>query len=628
MSAEGWIPVYWNSYSETSNSSVISIPQTVEDNADFLRKSYIAWIYDLGETCIKGKRLLEHLELHPGFSFWWMTLLAEKSTFKSPRIYDCLRVFALEKILIEQEPSELLLVTSDYALVQTIEKLCSNLDINFNWQKIKQSKNHYSLQKLYTALPYSVQGLLSIRHIATKWTLRKLKKPQWFSGGNAIFLCSYFFNLDPTCCQKGRFFSRQWEELPEFLRKIGKQTNWIHHFLSKPGLPDVETGLKWFESFNSNENEQGYHAFLDTYLSWSVIKNALYNWLLLNITALRLRKISDLFIHKETTIWFWPLLRNDWYASLTGPIAIKNCLWLELFDNAFKEIPRQRMGLYLWENQGWESAMLYAWRQHGHGEIIGVPHSTIRFWDIHNYDDPRSVQQSQNSSKPLPNYLAVNGPMAWKAFVDAGYPVERLLKVEAMRYLYLNKLSQDKAKSHNIGAATPSKQDPTITKKVLILGDFTYKQTFKMLRCMELASSLIEIEISLTLKPHPACPFSEKDYSTLSFEKTDNELAEIIQEFDLAFASNTTSAGLDALLAGIPVAVFLDGEDFNHSPLRGVENIRFVASAKELANTLTSHAIKKNSSKASDYFWLDETFPKWHKVINLNEKKASINHRR
>jgi surface carbohydrate biosynthesis protein (TIGR04326 family) len=618
--------LYWKSYRQESSNT--SIPEYVEENADRLRNRYISFIHDLGETNIHGKRIVEHLSIGNNFSFWWMSLLAEKSPFKSPRIYDCLRLFALEEILIEKKPSKLVLISSDVALIGSIKKLCFNRNIIFTSKKLKPTKRCYSLRRLYDVLPYSLQGLISLRHIAYRWALRKVKKTEWASDNGSIFFCSYFYNLDASLCNKGIFYSRQWEIFPEYLGSLGKKMNWIHHFIDGPGMPDKKTTLQWIKYINENPHKQGFHSLLDSYLSYGVIRKVIYKWALLNVAAWRLNKISDSFNCKDSKAWLWPLLKNDWYASLIGAVAIKNCLWVELFDVVFKEMPQQSMGFYLWENQGWENAMLHAWNKHGHGKIIGVQHATVRFWSVNCFDDARIFNVPDVFNKPLPNNIAVNGSMAWKELLNSGYPEKRLLKVEALRYLYLNTVMQDKLNAKKKTQDISSRHDTKIKTKILVLGDITYKQTFRMLNLVERAINILNIELSITLKPHPACPFNNNDYPTLSFNCTDRHLSEIIQNYDLTFTGNTTSASLDVYIAGRAVVVYLDGEYFNLSPLRGVENVTFVVSAKELAATITSHASEKKTSVASDYFWLDTKFPKWNKIINLNEKTMPNNYRR
>src|SRR6202140_27854 len=114
----------WRSYADCG--TVSSVPRYLEDHAARIRQKYLAFIHDLGERRIAGKRVVDHLDLGDGFSLWWMTPLAEKSPYKSPRIYDCLRLIALEEILTEEPPSHLTLITDSKALAQAIRRLCQN----------------------------------------------------------------------------------------------------------------------------------------------------------------------------------------------------------------------------------------------------------------------------------------------------------------------------------------------------------------------------------------------------------------------------------------------------------------------------------------------------------------------
>ena len=101
--------------------------------------------------------------------------------------------------------------------------------------------------------------------------------------------------------------------------------------------------------------------------------------------------IRDAFKPKNSAIDFWPLLKKEWIVSVRGSTAIRNCMFIELIDKALKATTQQKLGLYLQENQFWEKALLHAWRIHGHGFIIGVPHASVNFWDLRYCDDVRSV---------------------------------------------------------------------------------------------------------------------------------------------------------------------------------------------------------------------------------------------
>jgi surface carbohydrate biosynthesis protein (TIGR04326 family) len=107
----------------------------------------------------------------------------------------------------------------------------------------------------------------------------------------------------------------------------------------------------------------------------------------------------------------WPLLQTDWETSMRGAAALINLLWIELFDRALCDAPRQDKGFYLCENQGWERAFIHAWRKHGHGELIAVPHATVRFWDLRYFTDPRTFGTLGAGELPQPDYVALNGPL-------------------------------------------------------------------------------------------------------------------------------------------------------------------------------------------------------------------------
>jgi surface carbohydrate biosynthesis protein (TIGR04326 family) len=605
----------WQSYTE--GDAISSIPRYLEDHAARIRQKYLAFIHDLGERLIAGKRVVDHLDLGDGFSLWWMTQLAEKSPLKSPRIYDCLRLIALEEILANVRPSQLTLITADRALAQAMRRLCQNLSIGFRCRLRGGSKRGWSLRRFHDALPYSVRGLLSLRHVVMRWQLRKMRRPQWFSGENAVFICSYFIHLDPTLCAQGKFHSRQWEGLPKSLHENGKSLNWIQLFLFSAAVPNLATGLGWLRKFNDDASNQGWHAFLDSYVTYRKVLGVLKTWLWLNIVSWRLRDIRSVFYPDGSAVWLWPILRGDWHSSLNGPVAISNCFWIALFDAALADMPRQRTGLYLCESQGWEKALLRAWRKHGHGEIIGVQHSTVPFWHLYNFDDPRSLTSKQGCALPLPDRLAVNGASAWHAFVAGSYPADRLVEVEALRYLNLSDIvartGQDRIRAHTL-----ERSEPAVARtNVLVLGDMMPTSMHHLLRLLEVACKRLPRTYRFTLKPHPGYSVSLADYPGLEADETKQALGEILGAYDVAVTANSTSASVDAYLAGVPVIIGLDGDDLNLSPLRGRVGVRFVSTCDELVDALKTagRGAEVAESDRKEFFYLDRDLPRWKRLL-------------
>ncbi|MBN8473959.1 TIGR04326 family surface carbohydrate biosynthesis protein [Sulfuritalea sp.] len=601
--------LHWQGYAQGVGTQ--SVPRYLEANAQRLRAAYLRFIHELGERRVSGKSIAGHLDFGDGFSFWWMTRLAEKSPFKSPRLYDCLRLMALEEMLIECRPSGLILYCAERDLSEAIGNLCNKLGVGFARHPAGREKGKWSLRAIYSSLPQVVQGLLSLRHLASNWSLRNLERPHWFSDQKAIFFCSYFFDLDVAACGAGQFHSNQWGSMPDYLKQSGRHANWIHHYLRSPDGADDGTRAKWLNLFNRDAVNQGCHSLLESYLSWGIAGRALCKWFHLFAISLRLRNVAGAFTPEGSAASLWPLLRTDWWASLRGPAAFGNCLWVELFDAAFRDIPHQETGLYLWENQGWECAMLNAWRRHAHGRIIGVPHATVVFWHLNNFDDPRTLGLRTEYPKPLPDHLAVNGPMARKAFADAGGALPgRFVDVEALRFQYLAQPGTGSSRRNGLVVADNGRQ-----MKVLLLGDFTERQTLKMFSCMDEALRQCGTEVSIVFKPHPVSRIRQQDYPSLPFEMSRGALAEVLQSCDLVFSSNTTSAGLEALLAGLPVLVFLDDGDFNHSPLRGVEGVRFVGTPTDLATALDTARHPTTVPAPHEFFWLDQGMPRWDRVL-------------
>lgn len=603
--------LYWRGWDESEG---ISIPRYVDEHGDRLRKKYLSFIHQLGESLLSKKTVVQHLDVGDGFSYWWMSLLSEKNPFKSTRIYDCIRLFALEEILIEHKYTSISLVSGDLETKKSIRKLCSNLKIDCSEVNQSQPNKKFTLRFYFNKLPFPIQGFMAFsRHIYMRWELRKLKRPNWFSGEDAVFMCSYFFNLNEESCESGEFRARQWGELPQLLKKLNIKSNWIHQLVLNPGAPPRKKGLKWMSWINENPNSIDKHTYLDTFLSCPVLIKALKDWVYLVLTGWRLRSAFKIFKPKGSEVDLWPFLNDDWKNSVSGPVAVNNCLWRALFDDVLRQMPHQSLGFYLWENQGWELALLHAWRHYGHGKIIGVPHATTVFWHLNNFDDVRVYNESMALAKPSPDFLAVNGPMAEYSFMHSGTPSKKLLKVEALRYQYLDGLDSKKVRgSHK---KTDTKKNPTLSYKLLILGDASLSQTTKMMNYVKTASLNSRISLEITLKPHPACRFDRKNFEDFDFTVSSMPLESMINEYEIAFVGNTSSAALDAALSGLGLIVFLEDDDFNHCPLRGFDSIFFVNSGSKLEDVLQANLFTKFPYKVESFFWLDDKMPLWRKIL-------------
>ena len=598
----------WAGYAQSDR--VQSLLRYVETHGERLRRKYLAWVHELGESRILDRRLVDNLVLEGGLSYWWMTLLVEKSPWKSPSINDAIRLLALEEIIVDCNPARLRLVSANSRLNEAVRELCRNLGIEYEWRVDRSAHRQWTLRDLYRALPQPVQALTSLaRHVRARWPLRQADRSGWFGGDRALFLCSYFIHLDEAACKDGRFHSRQWEGLPKLLHDSGFDLNWLQHYLPSSTVPDTRVARQWAQHFNEQLSARSFHCFLDAYLSPRILLRVLVRWFRLLLLCWKLRAIKGAFRPPESALSLWPVMRKDWRSSLTGAVAMNNLLWIELFDAAMRDLPRQRRGLYLYEGQSWERAFIHAWREHGHGQLIGVAHSTVRFWDLRYFTDARTVRSPDPQGLPLPDLLALNGKAAIDAYLQADYPGGGIAECEAVRYSYLNDLRAppESVKGHD---------DPV---RVLILGDVLAASTVKLMRLLEAAADRMPARPVFAVKPHPNCMVDARHYPSLRLTVLTNALGEILNDFDIAYSSSSTSAALDAYLAGLPVVVMLDGTDLNLSPLRARPGVRFVATAEELAAALQ---VKSDGSRSqrdrSEFFFLDPELPRWKRLLELD----------
>jgi len=599
----------WNGYKEENDQC--SILKTMEKHSDEFRSEYLAFIHELGQLRVRGKRLVEHLEIETGFSLWWMSLLAEKNPSKSKAPLDCLRLLTINHLFREIKPHAVELVSGNKRLSIVLKQLCTTLDISFTWTKVDEESFSFTLKNLWLKTPHILQApFFFIRYLYLRWPLRKGLHTNWFKGENVFSIISYFLNLDHGAFKEGNFYSRYWGVLPDKIRRSGININWIHHFMFSKQFPDTKSGISCLKQFNEGGENQGYHNFLDSFISLSVVFKVIILWLQIAIKSVVFISKLDEEMASHYKGWLWFFLREDWKKSTHGITAIQNILLIHLFDRAMSSLPTQKIGLYLCENQGWERAFIHYWKKHGHGRLIAVAHSTVRYWDLRYFDVYDVWQDEYYLSQPKPDQIALNGPAAWQIYIGANQPMDKMVEVEALRYLYLEKfkISNKKIEFKNF----------SINKKILILGDIQSSTTHSMLRLLESISEFLSQSYELTVKPHPANPIKKTDYPILHFNISNAPLEQLFPKYNAVIATTYTSSALEALCVGLPVITILDQNDFNFSPLRGVMNLQLISKSKDLKQALLNTDVYYRQVNDETYFWTDPELPMWKMILNLD----------
>lgn len=604
----------WCSYKEDAGRAILSVPKLVEDNAQELRARYLAWIYELGERQHKGKRVVEHLLLRPNLSYWWMTLLAEKCNFaKSPQIDDAIRLLALEKWLAGREIRRLELVSLNRILASVLKKGCHENGIDFAWREMESNAMQAGsrTRAVFRRLPRPLQAFLWLLHRAwTRWPLRGAGVEAWRNSPAKVAFVSYLFNLVPEAAAAGRFESRYWAHLPELLRQNKIETRWLHLWVKDSVSPTAAKARCLIEQFNQNDVDTRIHVTTDSFFGLRPLWSTLKDWIRLFKMGCGLEK--TLAQRAGPGFDLWPLIREDWRDSVYGQTAMSNLLMLNLFEAALASAASQDVGVYLQENQGWEFGLIGAWRACGHRTLVGTPHTMTRFWDLRHHFDPRSYERPGGAAElAIPDYVAVNGPVARKAYLEEGYPLGQLVDVEALRYLHL------------LNGAGRNRNAPRNGKRrLLVIGDYLAKNTATQMKLLEVCGFATMPMIDIVVKPHPNCPINPESFPAINFTVTAEPLGKLLMDCDAAYTSSVTSGAIDAYCAGVSVISVLDGGTLNLSPLRGLTTVQFISTPEELGQAIANILDGGyDANEKVNYFNLDASLPSWMMLLKSCAQK-------
>ncbi len=600
--------VLWRRYSSGNSLNELSIPDYIELNSDYLKNNYLDWIHELGHTYVQGKKFIEWLEIRPGFSFWWMTAFSEKCNFsKSININEIIRLKAFNHWAEKQNISSMTLYSDRRLLVKSFEVWSRNNRVKFKFKKNKDHKKN-SGKKLNLNLLTIIQAILWLIHyLFDRYKLKKTGLEKWKSFNADVTFFSYLFNLSQSSLKSNFFESPYWTDLPNLIKDEKKKSNWFHFFIKDSAIPNSSMASEVLEKFNTSKSNHQCHVTIDSFLTLKVIISSIRDWLSILIISFKLKK-AIIYSQEKLCFDFWSLCKSDWQKSFYGKEAIQNLLHLNQIEYALKILPKQNVGFYLQENQGWEFALINSWKKNGHGTLIGVPHTTVRYWDLRYFWSPRGYDGNGILNLPLPNLIAVNSDAMKKSFESSGCPHKMIVRVEALRYSYLHSFRKKKYRQEKSNKKT---------YKLLVLGDYLPSNTkWQMDLLTQSLSLLSSILIEVFFKPHPNCKIDPDDYP-FKLIMTSEPLNNLFAMCDFVYCSAVTSSSIDAYSSGLPLAVSADPAQVNLSPLRGYSDVVFATSPEHLAKFIENITSSCNIVfKNKKYFFLDPKMRRWRNLLS------------
>jgi surface carbohydrate biosynthesis protein (TIGR04326 family) len=585
-----------------------SVPLMVEQQIETLKQDYLNFTYDLGQIQLRGKSLREHLKVTETLSYWWMTLIAEKNPLKTTSIYTVFKLRAFEKYYLKSGYRGIILCSDNWLLRKVLSQWCNRLGHPFEWVRNKNWLVHIDRGNISKKIPSPLRAGFRLFRLlfSRRKYLNSIKKLP--SNGRQATIITYFPNIDMKKAEAGTFRSRYWGNLHEVLAKGTLSINWVWIY-AYDGVCDFKKAVKYRAEFQLNETGNNRYYFLEEFLNTRTIGRALMLYCRLALKALTISSVTDQFRISNSLMDLWPVLAEDWYASISGSTAIDGCLKIAAFQTLASKLPRQQWGLYLYENQPWEKALIEAWRDRNIGKILGCQHSSVRF-SLLNYFEHSKTYRLKDYGLPLPDMIVVNGQGAEGQLNEAAFPTDKLHVCEALRYNYLKK--SDPGQTGPIGKQR-CKRLLVITG---ILEDEVNRQMILLVKAAKQGALTGYDEV--LVKPHPFRPvesiLAKIHPPNELFRITNKPLSKIWPKVSAVYATHSTAAGLEAALLGIAVIIFLDEDSLNISSLYRWDGISHVGTAKDLASALQA---PQKPGLNQNYFCLNDKLPKWKQLLGL-----------
>ena len=588
--------VLWSSFSvpDLVHSS-FSIPDYVEEHSDRLRSRFLAFVHDVGNSQTGGKTVLEHLQIRPSFSYWWLTLFASKRWHPNSHITEAVKLIALEEILAGFKYSKIY-VQSENAHLHSLVGQLDQVSRQAPSRKVIKSSQKFKplliVRHVLRASATLVRQIVMLRNVAPM-SIEKLESD--------ILVFDHLVRFDQKAAQNGEFASQYWDSLQPLLQEQNQSVTWIHQFVKTRDQQFPEDAQTLLSSINSRSKQQ--HFLLECRLSLIVVKRTLRDYRKMLRVAFKTGQIAECFSLTDSKLNLWPLFCDEWFDSLIGSTAVRHLLILSSTEEMLSQTSYRKTGIYLMENQPWEIALLQAWSAAGHGRLIGLVNAPVRFWDVRYFSDQRSLAPKNMDRihfQPQPQEIFVNGPLSRTLLEDSGIHPDQICDVEPLMYQYLQSDESLKVQKGN---------------NILVLGDFFTNLTKRIISLVVESQQFSGDHRNILFKPHPLNRDHWGDELGDNFTLTDAPLSELFQHCSIVIAPSASTGALEAYCANKLVVSILEPSTLNFTPLRGVEDAMFAKNNIDLAKIFTATP-RVMSSDPQQLFFTDANLPRWRQALN------------
>ena len=594
--------VLWQAFLPTDPPPTwFSLPEEVHRDKEQLRSQYLSWLHDVGVFEDKGRTLVDRLMILPGLSYWWMTIPADFSLAPNSPAYVAARMMALAPLADRLATTHVNIIGADKPTTQLLKQWARSSGRQASaTAPTSNNRAKKARERVYGAIP----PLAAIRVLMAHLSLpRRSRGAESVTHPEGITFVDYLAHLGPGAASEGRFDSNYWGPLVDVLDETDEPVHWLHVSADLASGRVVDRDGQLVRRFNSKAWKQT-HGLLHEHLTWQVLTRSCRDYLRVCALGIQVRNRAIVFTDSKSGVPLWRAFRVTFRDQFFGKTAMLNCIWINLFQAALADQPHQRLGIYLFENQPWELAFITAWRAAGHGELIGVAHSTTRFWDTRYFKDPRDMWSAEGANPmPWPDQVAVNGPAMRAQCLGAGYPANRMVDVEALRYL---DIEQEPAPSLHEGPI-----------RVLVCGEYSPDAAQRMLDVVNTALDSVEIQLTTTYRPHPAYVGPEVRLHRSIRPDHHSSIRAAIGATDVVVTGAMSSVSAEALCSGRMTFIIGDGDAFVTSQVESSANAIFVTSPENISAAITNSSTRaqRASVNAKGFYDSDRKLVSWRAIF-------------
>ena len=573
--------ILWSGYSVKENN--LSILSYIEKNDIFLRDLFLNYLFEIKNNIIENNSNISKILIEKNLHIWWITKIEEKSYYKQPKLFECLKILALKKIIEDRNITKVNLFNPNIDIKNVIKEICVKKRIILkSYNQINKYNTFIILYKL----------LRSFYHYF-KFILPRLffifKRNKYLNNNNQLVLFDFlnYYNYE-NFKDKKTYNSEYWGGLTNYLSNNNIKIAWIHTFYKNKKISNVRKAESLLNNIKDRNQE---HALLDSYINFDVIFNTLliyFKSLYFSIFTLNKKK---LFFSKSININFWDILKDDFFDSFIGPDLIINSFYFFLFRNIMPKINKNINAFYICENQSIEKSLIFNWKRNSKNKVFAIQNSTVRFWDLRYAElNQKSLLQKQKFNL-LYDKLLVNGEQSYDILTYNKFYLNFIGKVEAFRYeLFLNQKIK-------LNYSNSNKKE----LKILIIGDASdYINSNLLNYFLKLQST--KQKFLIYFKPHPLSKIYKKNKYNKFFIEND-KIINLINKYDLFITSNTTSASLDLFLLNVNVFVMLDNNIPNFSPVRNNSGVKFFNESDNFINMINENKFKSSNSISNSLYY-------------------------